>query len=259
MRFRQVPPIVGVAAIVAVAFLALPVIALLVRTPWASPEILFGPQVREALGLSVVTATISAAVAVAIGVPYAWVLARTQIRGRSLLRALATVPIVLPPVVGGVALLLAFGRSGLLGPALQSIGLALPFTSAAVVLAQTFVALPFVVLTVEAGLRSLAPGYEEAAATLGANPSHTFARVTIPLIAPSIGAAALLAWSRALGEFGATIAFAGNLPGVTRTVPLAVFVALQSDPQVAFGLGTVLLFVSLVVIVGLRGRWIPRR
>src|SRR5438067_1861945 len=176
---------------------------------------------------------------------------------RNLLRALVTLPMVLPPVVGGVALLLAFGRKGLLGPALASIGVHLPFTTAGAVLAETLVAMPFLVITVEAGLRALDTRYEEAARTLGAGRWYLFRRVTLPLLAPSLFAGAVLCWARALGEFGATITVAGNFPGTTQTLPLAVYLELNGTrPEAAIMLSLVLLAVSLAVLIGLRQRWL---
>jgi molybdate transport system permease protein len=193
---------------------------------------------------------------VILGVPLAWVLARSQARGISALRALVTLPLVLPPVVGGVALLLAFGRQGILGRLLdQWTGITLPFTTAGVIIAETFVAMPFLVITVEGAFRAADRGYEEAAATLGASRLAVFRTVTLPLIAPSMLAGAVLCWARALGEFGATITFAGNFPGRTQTMPLAVYVALESDPDAAIALSLVLLVVSVAVLAGLRGHW----
>ena len=189
--------------------------------------------------------------------PLAWVYARVEFPGRNLLRALTTLPMVLPPVVGGIALLLAFGRRGLLGMLLErGFGITLPFTTAGVVMAETFVSMPFLVLTVEAGLRSLDSRYEEAARTLGAGRWTVLGRVTLPLIAPSLFAGAVLSWARALGEFGATITFAGNFPGRTQTMPLAVYLLLESRPEASFILSLVLLAVSLAVLVGLRDRWL---
>jgi molybdate transport system permease protein len=193
---------------------------------------------------------------VVVGVPLAWVLARAQFPGRALVRALVTLPMVLPPVVGGTALLLAFGRRGLVGePLNDATGLVLPFSAWGVVLANTFVAMPFLTLTVEGALRNLDPRYESAAATLGARPFAVFRRVTLPLIAPSLGAGIVLCWARALGEFGATITFAGNLEGRTQTLPLAVYVALERDRDTAVALSLVLVVVSLTVLVVLRDRW----
>ena len=252
------PPLFALPAILALLMLVLPLIGLIVRAPWSTlGNELAAPEVRQALSLSIVTSLIATALAFALGVPLAWVLARVEFRGKSTLRALVILPMVLPPVVGGVALLLAFGRRGLLGQWLdQAFGVTLPFTTSAVVLAELFVAMPFLVIAVEAALRSAERGYEEAAATLGARRWLTFRRVTLPLIAPSLGAGAALCWARALGEFGATITFAGNLPGETQTMPLAVYLALESRPEGAIVLSLVLLAVSLSVLVLLRGRWL---
>jgi molybdate transport system permease protein len=213
--------------------------------------------VRDALRLSLVCSLSATALSAALGVPLAWVLARSEFPGRRLVRALTTLPMVLPPVVGGVALLLAFGRRGLVGQWLyQWFGVQLPFTTAGAVLAETFVAMPFLVLTAEAGFRSADRRLEEAARTLGARPGTVFRRVTLPLVGPSLAAGAVLCWARALGEFGATITFAGNFPGRTQTTPLKVFLLLESRPDAAIVLSLVLLAVSLVVLVGLRTRWL---
>jgi molybdate transport system permease protein len=192
-----------------------------------------------------------------LGVPLAWVLARTSFPGRRLVRALVTVPLVLPPVVGGVALLLVFGRRGLLGEWLdQTFGVSLPFTTAGVVVAEAFVAMPFLVIAVEGALRGADARFEEAAATLGASRWTTFRRVTLPLIAPGVAAGAVLCWARALGEFGATITFAGNFPGRTQTMPLAVYLALEQDVDAAIVLSLVLLAVSVGILAALRDKWV---
>ncbi len=245
-------------AAVGAAFFIVPLIGLIVRTPWGDAgRSLASPDTLEALRLSLVASLSATALAVVLGVPLAWIYARVEFPGRSLLRALTTLPMVLPPVVGGIALLLAFGRRGLLGAWLyDALGVSLPFTTAGVVMAETFVAMPFLVLTVEAGLRSMDRRYEEAARTLGAGRWTIFTRVTMPLIAPSLAAGAVLCWARALGEFGATITFAGNFPGVTQTMPLAVYLLLETNPESSFILSLVLLLVSLAVLVGLRDRWL---
>jgi molybdate transport system permease protein len=218
---------------------------------------LFAPDVGTALRLSLECSVAAVALSVVLGVPLAWMLARVRFPGQSLVRALVTLPMVLPPVVGGVALLLAFGRRGFAGEALERLtGVTLPFTTAGAVLAEAFVAMPFLVVAVEAGIRQVDRRYEEAAATLGAGPWTRFWRVTLPLIAPSLGAGAALCWARALGEFGATITFAGNFPGRTQTMPLAVYIALETNPDGAVALSLILLAVSLVVLVGLRHRWL---
>lgn len=245
-------------ALAAVVYFAVPFAALLQRAPWSDLGELVGrPVVTDALRLSLTTAFAATAIALVLGIPLAWVLARTSFRGRSVARALVTLPMVLPPVVGGAALLFAFGRRGLLGgPVYDATGFLLPFSTWGVVAANTFVAMPFLVLTVESGLRAADARYEDAAATLGAGRWTIFRRVTIPNAAPSIIAGAVLCWARALGEFGATVTFAGNLQGRTQTMPLAVFLALESDRDAAIALSLVLIAVSLAVLLPLRDRWL---
>ncbi|GAA3508347.1 ABC transporter permease [Actinomadura keratinilytica] len=245
-------------ALVGLAFLVLPLAGLLVRAPWSTLGTrLAEPQVLEALRLSLVSATAATGLCLVLGVPLAWLLARVPFPGARLVRALVTVPLVLPPVVGGVALLLVLGRRGLVGRWLdEAFGITLPFTTAGVVLAETFVAMPFLVISVEGALRAADLRYEEAAATLGATRWTTFRRVTLPLVAPGVLAGAILCWARALGEFGATITFAGNFPGRTQTMPLAVYLALETDPQAAIVLSLVLLAVSVLVLAALRDRWV---
>jgi molybdate transport system permease protein len=236
----------------------LPLAGLLYRAPWSTlPGRLAEPAVLAALRLSLLTATLATVVSLLLGVPLAWVLARTAFPGRRLVRALVTVPLVLPPVVGGVALLLVFGRDGLLGSWLdRAFGFTLPFTTPGVVVAEAFVAMPFLVISVEGALRGADARYEEAAATLGAGRWTAFRRVTLPLVAPGVVAGAVLCWARALGEFGATITFAGNFPGRTQTMPLAVYLALEQDLDAAIVLSLLLLGVSVAVLVALRDRWI---
>lgn len=255
---RGIPGPLFAPALVAIAFLLLPLLGLLVRAPWGRlGSILRGPEVLQALELSLWTATVATAVSLLVGVPLAWLLARASFPGLGLLRALVTLPLVLPPVVGGVALLLAFGRRGIIGNYLEQwFGLTIPFTPMAVVMAETFVAMPFLVITVEGALRSADLGFEEAAATLGASRMTIFRRVTLPLIGPSLLAGAVLCWARALGEFGATITFAGSFPGRTETMPIAVYYALETDPAAAIALSLVLLLVSVAVLVALRDRWL---
>jgi molybdate transport system permease protein len=245
-------------ALIAIAFLVLPLIGLLIRAPWGHlGAALSGSDATQALVLSLWTATTATGISLLIGVPLAWVLARTSFPGQRLLRAIVTLPLVLPPVVGGVALLLAFGRTGFAGRLLDSwFGVEIPFTPVAVVMAETFVAMPFLIITVEGALRSADQGFEEAAATLGAGQMTVFRRVTLPLVAPSLGAGAVLCWARALGEFGATITFAGSFPGQTETMPIAVYYALENDPDAAIALSLVLLVVSIVVLVSLRDHWL---
>src|SRR4051794_1358088 len=247
-------------AAIGVVFLVLPLLGLVLRAPWSELGArLAAPEVGQALRLSLVSATLATVASLVLGVPIAWVLARSRIRGRSVLRALVTVPLVLPPVVGGVALFLVLGRRGIVGQWLfETTGFTIPFTTLAVVLAETFVAMPFLVISVEGALRAADARFEDAAATLGADRWTTFRRVTLPLVAPGIAAGAVLCWARALGEFGATITFAGNFPGTTQTMPLAVYLALQSDPEAAIVLSLLLLVVSLATLLLLRDRWLGR-
>jgi molybdate transport system permease protein len=243
----------------AVAVLLLPLVALLLQVDWERlPHDITSPLARQALALSAVTTSVTLGVVVLLGTPLAWVLARGSHPLLPWLRALVTVPLVLPPVVGGVALLAAWGRGGVVGAALDdALGITIPFTTVAVIVAETFVALPFYVISVEGSMRGLDPRYDGIAATLGASPLRTFTRVVIPLIAPGMAAGAALAWARALGEFGATITFAGNFPGRTQTVPLAVFTALEQDPDAALALSVAMLGVCVVVLGALRSRWLP--
>ena len=246
-----------VPAALAVLFLVVPVGALIGSAPWHRlGAIVTTAEARQALWLSLSTSTIATALCAVAGLPLAWLLARVEFRGRRLVRALVALPLVLPPVVAGVALLSAFGRQGVVGgPLRAALGTQIPYTTAAVVLAHTFVAMPFFVLAAEGALRATPPRLELAAATLGADRWTTLLRVTLPLAAPGLAAGLVLAWARSLGEFGATITFAGNYPGTTRTMPLAVYTALQQDQDVATALSVVLLGVCVVVLVALRERW----
>ncbi len=253
---------VAVVAVAALAFLLLPIVGLVVRAPWAElPALLARASVLEALVLSFGTALVSTAICLVLGVPLAALLARAaawRALPRRLLRAAVTVPLVLPPVVGGIALLLLLGRRGLVGAPLEAaLGVTVPFTTGAVVIAQVFVALPFLVFAVEGALRTADRRTELAAATLGAARWQVFRFVTLPLVAPGVAAGAVLCFTRALGEFGATITFAGSLPGVTRTLPLASYLAMQSDPDEAVALALLLLAVSVIVLLSLRDRWVP--
>ena len=245
-------------AAVAVGLLVVPLLGLVLRSPWRRlPELLAEPALRQALWISVLTATAAMLLCAVLGLPLAWVLARTAFRGRTVLRGLVAVPLVMPPVVAGVALLAAFGRNGVVGgPLRDTFGITVPFTTTAVVLAHSFVALPFFVLSVEGALRASNRDYDGVAATLGAGRWTTFRQVTLPLVLPGIGAGMLLAWARSMGEFGATITFAGNYPGTTQTMPLLIYSRLQSDPDAAYALGLVLLVFALVVLAVLRDRWL---
>ena len=258
LRARRPPAGAYLVAALTVAFFVLPLIGLAWRAPWSQ---LWGDlttrSTTDALRLSVECSLAATVLSVVFGVPLAWVLARAEFPGRRLIRALVLLPMILPPVVGGVALFLAFGPRGLLGPVLESwFGIQLPFTTLGVVIAETFVAMPFLVITGEAALRNLDGRHEDAAITLGANRWTVFRRVTVPLIMPSLVAGAALSWARALGEFGATITFAGNLEGKTQTMPLAIFLAFESNPETAIALSLVLVVISVVVLVGLRDHWL---
>ncbi|MBY0274328.1 ABC transporter permease [Candidatus Binatia bacterium] len=252
------PKPVALAAALGVALFVLPLLGLVVRAPWGSAIAeLASPEIATALRLSLVCSLGATFCAVVLGLPLAWLLARVDVPFRGLLRGLVMLPVVLPPVVGGVALLLAFGRRGLVGRWLDAaFGITLPFTTAGAVLAETFVAMPFFVLALEGALRGLDTRLEDAARTLGARPGVVFRRVTLPLLRPALASGAVLCWARALGEFGATITFAGNFPGRTQTLPLAVYAALESRPEAGILLSLVLLLVSLAVLVGLRHRWL---
>jgi molybdate transport system permease protein len=245
-------------ALVAFAFIVTPLIGLVRQVPWGDLwDDLQTPKATDALRLSVICSLWATGLSIVFGVPLAWVLARVDFPGRAVVRALVLLPLVIPPVVGGVGLFYAFGLKGLLGQYLYDwFGVQLTYTTAAVVMAETFVAMPFLVITVEAALRSMDRRYEDAAASLGAGPITVARRVTIPMIFPGLVAGAALAWARALGEFGATITFAGNIQGRTQTTPLAVYLLLQSDPDIAIGLSVVLLAVCIAVLALLRERWL---
>jgi molybdate transport system permease protein len=220
-------------------------------------SLLTGHDTLTALWLTLVTSIVTVVMVVMAGTPLAYVLARSHRRGVGLLRAGLMIPLILPPVVAGVALLAAFGRTSLLGSWLDStFGVTLPFTTVAVVMAHTFVALPFYVLAVEGALSTIDEDYDVAAAALGADRWTTFTRVTLPMALPGVAAGAALAWARSIGEFGATITFAGNYPGVTQTFPLAIYGALQLNTDTAIALSVVLLVVSVAVLFLLRGRWV---
>ncbi|WP_328741195.1 ABC transporter permease [Streptomyces erythrochromogenes] len=235
----------------------MPLIGVLVRTPWGDlGEHLGSPGVVEALKLSLVVSLWALGLSLVLGVPLAWLLARVRFKGKALVRSLVLLPMVLPPTVGGVALLLGFGRRGLLGPWLEdSFGITLPFHTSGAVVAATFVAMPFLVISLEGALGGLKQSYEETAASLGASPVRVFFTVTLPMVAPGLVAGAALTWARALGEFGATITFAGNLPGTTQTLPLQVYLLLQDRPEAATSVSLLLLAIAMAVLIALRGRW----
>ncbi len=253
-RLMVVVPAAG-----AFALVVFPLVGLLLRTPWST----IGDDLRQhdavlALRLSVEVSLGSLGLSALLGLPLAWILARYRFPGRSVSKALVTLPMVLPPVVGGIALLYAFGRKGFAGRWLYAVtGWRLPFTTGGAIFAATFVSMPFLVVTAEAAFRSVDRRTEEAAATLGASPFYRFRRVTLPAVAPALAAGAALCWARALGEFGATVTFAGNFPGTTQTMPLAIYQDIESgNDGIALALSLVLLTVSLIVLVSLRDRWL---
>jgi molybdate transport system permease protein len=255
---ERLPGVALVLAGIAVVFFALPFLGLLWRAPWGDAwSILTSDSALTALRLSLWCSLWATAAAIVFGVPLAWLLARVEFPGRGLVRALCTLSMVLPPVVAGVALFYSLGRRGLVGQYLDRwFGFTLPFTTVGVVVAQTFVAMPFLVLTVESAFRQMDTRYEEAARTLGASQWYVFRRVTLPAIRPGLIAGAVLAWARALGEFGATITFAGNFPGRTQTMPLAIYIANEINPEEAVVLSLVLIAVSFAVLVTLRDRFL---
>ncbi|WP_041583271.1 ABC transporter permease [Xylanimonas cellulosilytica] len=231
------------------ALVLLPLVAMLTRVRWSElGPLLTSESSLTALGLSLRTSAAATLVCVLLGVPMALVLARSRFPGRDLARTLVLLPLVLPPVVGGIALLYTFGRRGLLGQTLEVLGIQVAFSTTAVVLAQSFVALPFLVLSLEGALRTAGDRYEVVAATLGAPPSRVLLRVTLPLVAPALASGTVLAFARALGEFGATLTFAGSLQGVTRTLPLEIYLQRETDPDAAVALSLVLVVVAAAVI-----------
>src|SRR5437588_7683886 len=253
------PRITALLAAPALAFAVVPLVALAVRAPWShAGSELSRAGARTALAVSVEVSLGATILAVALAVPVAWALARTEFPGRAAVRAVVLLPMVLPPVVAGVALLTALGRFGVIGRLLAHLGVTLPFTPAGAAVAAAFVAGPFAVLSFEAGFRSLDERLVEAARTLGASRWRTVRTVTVPLLRPQLVAGLALTWARALGEFGATITFAGNLKGSTQTLPLAVFQALQTDPGGAILVSLVMLGLSVLVLAALGGRLLQR-
>jgi molybdate transport system permease protein len=257
-RRARTPAAFAALAAAGVLLVVLPLLGLIVRAPWSRlAAILSADTALVALRLSLVVATIATAISLVTGFPLAWALARGSFRGRTVVRALVVLPLVMPPVVAGVGLLAAFGRRGLVGAWLfDAFGIQITFTTTAAVLAAWFVSFPLAVLALEAGFRGLDVRLEDAAATLGGSRWYVLRRITLPLLGPQIAAALVLSWARALGEFGATITFAGNLQGRTQTLPLAVFEELQSDPEAAFALSLLLIAVAFGVILALRGRFL---
>jgi molybdate transport system permease protein len=254
------PAVLLVPATLGAALLVVPTLSLMVQTPWRDFfSLMTSTSVLQALWLTALASLATVAACLILGTPLAWLLARIDFRGRSLLRAAVLVPLVLPPVVAGVALVTALGRTGLVGRWLYEwFDVTLPYTTTAVVLAHTFVSIPFYILSVEGALRAAGEELDLVAATLGADRWTTFRRVSLPLALPGVIAGAALAWARSLGEFGATITFAGNYPGTTQTMPSKIYTALQSQPDVARTLSMILLVVSIGVLVLLRNRWLTR-
>jgi molybdate transport system permease protein len=240
------------AALILVLFLTLPLLAILLRVLPFKSSAWQDPATVDALALSLLTASLSAALSVGVGTPIAYLLARENFRGKTILDTLIDVPMVLPPAVAGLALLMAFGRRGLLGPALDALGIELPFTTAAVVMAETFVAAPFYVRAAKAGFAGVDRKLEQMSALLGVSDLRTFFRITLPLAAPSLFGGLLMTWARALGEFGATIMFAGNLQGATQTMPLAIYIGLESNLDSALALSVILIVVSFGILAAVR-------
>ena len=248
-RWMYVPAAVGF------VFIAVPLVAMLLTVDWANyPELITSEASLDALELSLVTASLSTLLCATLGIPMALVLARRSFRGQQGVRALVLLPLVLPPVVGGIALLYTYGRRGLLGEHLEVLGISIAFSTTAVVVAQTFVALPFLVMSLEGALRTAGHRYENVAATLGARPTTVFRRVTLPLVLPGLASGAVLAFARALGEFGATLTFAGSLQGTTRTLPLEIYLRRETDPDAAVALSLLLIVVALVIVVAVHSR-----
>ncbi|MEE2057880.1 ABC transporter permease [Rhodococcus artemisiae] len=244
-----------VPAAVGFVFIAVPLVAMLLTVDWANyPELITSEASLDALELSLVTASLSTLLCTTLGIPMALVLARSSFRGQQVVRALVLLPLVLPPVVGGIALLYTYGRRGLLGEHLEVLGISIAFSTTAVVVAQTFVALPFLVMSLEGALRTAGHRYENVAATLGARPTTVFRRVTLPLVLPGLASGAVLAFARALGEFGATLTFAGSLQGTTRTLPLEIYLRRETDPDAAVALSLLLIVVALVIVVAVHSR-----
>jgi len=256
-RTTTVPGWLVVPAAVGATFVLLPLVAMVARVDWGQfGALVTSPSARDALWLSLRTSTASTLICILLGVPMATVLARSRFRGQAVLRSLVLLPLVIPPVVSGIALLYTFGRRGVLGSRLDALGIDVAFTTTAVVMAQAFVALPFLVISLEGALRTAGQRYEVVAATLGAPPTMVFRRITLPLVLPGLVSGAVLAFARSLGEFGATITFAGSLQGTTTTLPIQIYLERVTDPQAAVALSLVLVVVAVVVIAPMSRRTI---
>lgn len=253
-RHTGLPRWILVPAVVGALFLLFPLLAMALRVDWANfGSLVTSESSRDALWLSLRTSATSTVACLVLGVPMAVVLARTTFVGQSLLRSLVLLPMVLPPVVGGIALLYTFGRMGLLGSTMNVLGIQIAYSTTAVVLAQTFVSLPFLVVSLEGSLRTAGQRYEDVASTLGARPTTVLRRVTLPLVLPGLVSGAILSFARSLGEFGATITFAGSLQGTTRTLPLEIYLKRETDPDAAVALSLLLVLVAVLVIGLMRG------
>lgn len=249
VEYSGIPSWIYAVAIAGALLVILPLVAMLARVNWPQfIPLITSESSLAALGLSLRTSAASTMLCLFLGVPLALVLARGRFRGQQILRAFVLLPLVLPPVVGGIALLYTFGRQGLLGGTLEVLGLQIAFSTMAVVLAQTFVALPFLVVSLEGALRSAGGRFEAVAATLGAGPTTVLRRVTLPLVLPGLVSGAVLSFARSLGEFGATLTFAGSLEGVTRTLPLEIYLQREADADSAVALSLVLVAVAVTVV-----------
>jgi molybdate transport system permease protein len=252
---KQTAKSLSVVAVIAVAVIGVPIVGLFVRVPWTRMgELWSNDTASQALLITLQTSLIATAFCIVLGVPLAWAMSNMPPRIRTFARAIVTVPVVLPPVVGGIALLSALGRKGVFGGLLSSVGISLPFTQTAVVLSQLFVAMPFLVLAVEGQFRTIDRGVIDAARVMGFGPFRTFTHVVLPMTKASIIAGAILAWARAVGEFGASITFAGSLKGKTQTLPMAVYELLERDWELAMGLSVVMILFAVAVIFGLRSQ-----
>lgn len=252
---RIVPRWLFVPAGLGIIFLLLPIIGLISQISWSSfPALIFADTAIDALRLSIRTSATATAIVVAIGIPLSMILAWTDFPGKKLLRALLLLPLVLPPVVSGIALLQAFGRRGLIGSQFEAFGIEIAFTTVAVVISQVFISLPFMVVTLEGALNTAGRSYQTVAMSLGASPTRTLWRVSVPMMTPAIMSGGILAFARSLGEFGATSIFAGSRQGVTRTLPVEIYLQREIDPDSAIALSLLLIISSIVIVGAVYGR-----
>ena len=252
---RIVPRWLFVPAGLGIIFLLLPIIGLISQISWSNfPALIFADTAIDALRLSIRTSATATAIVVAIGIPLSMILAWTDFPGKKLLRALLLLPLVLPPVVSGIALLQAFGRRGLIGSLFEAFGIEVAFTTVAVVISQVFISLPFMVVTLEGALNTAGRSYQTVAMSLGASPTRTLWRVSVPMMTPAIMSGGILAFARSLGEFGATSIFAGSRQGVTRTLPVEIYLQREIDPDSAIALSLLLIISSIVIVGAVYGR-----